>query len=534
MANVANLVVKISANIGALNKSLQSAKKRVNAFGDSVVNRVGPAFNKLNTIGGQVLTSIGRKVRNVTALFVALGAAVAIKTISTINETAKSIDNLAKTSDKLGVPIEKLQALQFAAAQTGVSTQTFNTALQRQVRRIAEVSQGYGVAGQALEALGLDIKQLENLDPAQQMLVLSDAIKKVQNQAERVRITSLLFDTEGVALVNTLSSNLRGLVGEYEDLGVAVTRQQAAQVEAFNDAKSAAGFLFDSIKTKITATVAPAFKAFIHSITESVKAYGGLDKVARSAGKFIVDSAATMIESFAELPIIIGGVANALSKLASVGKSVFGFLVESAGRFSEGLADVNISAIQTSLERARSRGQDDKVKLLEEELKAAKARKSLSKEQQQAGLNLGKDLATFETKVNDSILKRVSELKAAAAAMRAESSNITNTVQNNSSVVKPVNPYLTRQSNSEVLSSPVNNTSRTFTSSAELDSFFSNGGFSSNMNTSTQPVKVENKVVIEGDLKGLFSAFINSEQFSEFADSLTGDSLEETARNFKR
>lgn len=125
-----------------------------------------------------------------------------------VTETAALGDRIDKVSQKLGVGAEALQELRFAAEQTGVSAQQLDVGLQRFIRRAAEAADGSGVAKDALKELGVQLRDNNgNLRPAEQLLSdVADGFAGMGSQADRVKIAFKLFDTEGVALVNTLQN----------------------------------------------------------------------------------------------------------------------------------------------------------------------------------------------------------------------------------------------------------------------------------------------------------------------------------------
>lgn len=165
----------------------------------------------------------------------AAGAAAVIM----VKQQLSAIDSLAKTADKLGTTTEALAGFRLAAELTGVSVNTADMALQRMVRRLAEAAQGTGESKAALEELGLSAQRLSQLAPTAAFAEIAEAMKNVTNQADRVRLSFKLFDSEGVALVNTLKLGKAGLADvqkEAEQLGLAISRVDAAKVEDANDA----------------------------------------------------------------------------------------------------------------------------------------------------------------------------------------------------------------------------------------------------------------------------------------------------------
>ncbi len=133
-----------------------------------------------------------------------------------IDRSISAADAIGKTADKIGVGVEALQELRFAAKASGVEQQTLYMALQRFTRRAAEAAQGTGEAKDALAQMGIALRdQSGNLRRSEDLLAdVADAFARIEDPAERVRLAFKLFDSEGVALVNLL----RGGSGALEDM----------------------------------------------------------------------------------------------------------------------------------------------------------------------------------------------------------------------------------------------------------------------------------------------------------------------------
>jgi hypothetical protein len=172
-------------------------------------------------------------------------------------------DALAKTSRKLGIATEELAGLQFAAKLSGVAVRTFDMGLQRMVRRIAEAAQDTGEAKQAIKDLGLDARILAAAGPGEAFRMIADAMAKVTSQGERVRLAFKLFDSEGVALLNTLQLTRAGLdqarekVDEY---GTALSRVNAKNIEAVNDAFTETAEILKGAGFQVLNEITPALK----------------------------------------------------------------------------------------------------------------------------------------------------------------------------------------------------------------------------------------------------------------------------------
>lgn len=172
-------------------------------------------------------------VLGVTALF-------GINSFSNFTQNAMDAgDKIQKLAIKLGASTEALSEFKHVAELSGVSFQSMTTGLQRMVRRLSEASQGSGEAVKALQELGLSAEKLNQVSPEQQFEVLAEALSQVSNQGDRVRLAMKFFDSEGVALVQTMGSGAQGIREMREEavkLGLSLSRDQADAMANANDA----------------------------------------------------------------------------------------------------------------------------------------------------------------------------------------------------------------------------------------------------------------------------------------------------------
>lgn len=226
----------------------------------------GKASKGLSSIGtAAAQTAI--KVAKIGVAFATAGTAAAA---ALTKMSMESIDNLAKTADKIGATTEALSGLRHAAELTGVSSNTLDMAMQRLTRRVSEAAEGTGEAKGALIELGINAAALEKLPLDVQMNVIADAMQGVGSQADRVRIAMKLFDSEGVSLVNTLaggSESLKAMAAEAEHLGITISRVDAAQIEQANDAVTRAQGVFTGLGNQL----ATAFSPLIQEVADSFR-----------------------------------------------------------------------------------------------------------------------------------------------------------------------------------------------------------------------------------------------------------------------
>lgn len=214
---VASVGVSVWAKTSAFTRGIRRSRKQLKIF------------NKNIQEASRTIIRFGSVVTGV-----AVGALTQL-----VRTSVQVIDTAVKTADKLGLTTEALTGLRFAAERSGVEIRTFDMGLQRMTRRIAEAAVGTGEAKAAIKELGLDAKRLDTLDTAEKFLEIADALDKVTNQAQRVRLGFKLFDSEGVALINTARGGrvaIEALMKRAKLLGVTFGTDAGQGVEKVNDA----------------------------------------------------------------------------------------------------------------------------------------------------------------------------------------------------------------------------------------------------------------------------------------------------------
>jgi len=256
------------------------------------------AFNKLNKSLSLVRKALFNFKVGLTAVAGAAGIGLLVKS------SLQSIDTLGKTATKLGVTSQALQKLRYASNLAGVETRTVDMAVQRFTRRLSEAANGTGEAKDALKELGLNAKELAKQPLDKQMLALADAFDDVQNSGDKVRLAFKLFDSEGVAFVNTLeggSAALREMFNEAESLGFILSSSAVKGVEETNDAIAKLMTMFAGVRDQIVAGLAPAFRVIVDLIREklvnAIDKAKGMENFTKALALAIVDMAQNIGES---------------------------------------------------------------------------------------------------------------------------------------------------------------------------------------------------------------------------------------------
>lgn len=279
----------------------------------------------------------GKAISKVVATSIA-GASTAIAAATAKGLSA--VDNLAKTSDRLGTATENLQAFRHAAELTGATSRTLDMGLQRMTRRIAEAAQGTGAARDAIRELGLEASELGALSIDDQFIAISEAMQQVKNSGDQVRLTQKLFDSEGVALVNTLRLGREGLEAarrELDEFGVSISRVDAAKVERANDAMARLRQVIGGISNRLAVELAPMIEHATNRLIDMARSGDLVGKTVKSSMDFVAGIGSVIQNVIHAVKIGV----NALGAGVSAVGFTFASVIESARKLLNGFQDVS-------------------------------------------------------------------------------------------------------------------------------------------------------------------------------------------------
>ena len=238
---------------------------------------------------------------------IAIGAAGTAAAAGIVAITVKQLaatDALAKNADRIGVSTEALAGLQRAAELAGISNEKMNKSLQNMNRRIGESKRGMGQAVAAFKALGLSADDLSKLPADEAMARITDALNGVENQALKSSLAFDIFGRTGVdlfTLFKTGGDGIRQSADEAKKFGLAISRVDAAKVEAANDAVSDLRRVFSGIGRQLAVSVAPVIKLVADRFTNAATAGGGIGSKVRGAVSVALLTIANLLDSLADL-----------------------------------------------------------------------------------------------------------------------------------------------------------------------------------------------------------------------------------------
>ena len=287
-------------------------------------------FNKATKTSTKLLGGLGKGLSAVggvakvaaVGLFAAAGSLAAIVQVS-----ANTIDRLGKVAKVTGFAAETLQKFQFAAEQSGVTSDNAALALRRFSRRLGEAQKGTGELLPALKKLGIQTRDNSgNLKTAEEVLFeFADGLAKTKDSTARLALAFKAFDSEGAELVSVLKDGSEGLnkfFTEADRLGIILNTSAIAGVEKYNDELNKLKLVILGVAKQLTAALAPALSTIATLLTDKIIGlFGDGEDAMEDFGKYLKD----------KLIVILQSVGKAFFELYKIIVKLFNKVIETLG-----------------------------------------------------------------------------------------------------------------------------------------------------------------------------------------------------------
>lgn len=272
----------------------------------------------------------GSKLQNIGRTLTVVGATITAAFAGAVGSFASVGDKFDKMSARLGIGVETLSALSFAANQTGTDIDQLSQAMFRASRRIGNAITETGPAKRALDELGLSASELASLTPEDQFFRLVDALNAVTNEARRSQLGFEIFGDNWrqiKPLIDSGTDGIRAYMAEAKRLGIVLTTEQSKAAAEFTDALARVKFQLKFLAIGIGSQLAPALtdllgflKPIIAGITTWMKQNPGLVKGLAIAGVVLLTLGTALVVIGGAITLIavaIKGLAIAFGILAN-------------------------------------------------------------------------------------------------------------------------------------------------------------------------------------------------------------------------
>jgi uncharacterized membrane protein YgcG len=204
---------------------------------DASNKKIDKDLDKLDKDTAKKAENIKKSVAVMTAAFIALGTGIAVG----IKKAATEMDHLLEASQRLGIPIEQLSALKYAADLSGSSLEGLSASMRLLNRNLGEVANGaVGDATNAFTALGIKVTdaagQLRGTTDI--LLDVAEKFSSFEDGANKSALAMALFGRQGAELIPLLNEGRTGITrmtDEAKRFGLVVSVDAARAADEFND-----------------------------------------------------------------------------------------------------------------------------------------------------------------------------------------------------------------------------------------------------------------------------------------------------------
>jgi len=266
----------------------------------------------------QAQGSLARFGSTLKTFAAAAGATLTLGAVGmAIKANIDHMDELGKAAQKIGIPVEELSKLEYAAKLADVSLDDLTSTMAKFSKNISEIAGGgQNDAGQALQAIGLSAVDAQGkLIPTTALLEdIADEFSVMKDSAAKTALAIALFGKSGAAMIPLLNGGrqaIRSAGVELEQFGGVVTAEAAARAEEYNDNLTKLQTAFNSLLQEALIPIIPKLTELTTNLLELIK-------VGSPLRQFITDAATWFEEwgpSLSNTKREIEGIAEALRYL---------------------------------------------------------------------------------------------------------------------------------------------------------------------------------------------------------------------------
>ncbi|UZZ12451.1 hypothetical protein NDO41_08235 [Ectopseudomonas mendocina] len=244
---------------------------------------------------------------------------------SWVRASINAADEARKLAQAAGVTTEAFTGLQWAASQSGVSTNELSAAFSRLNRTAVQAANGGKAQAELFQRIGVSVTNAEGavLSGDQLLLELASRFAELPDGAEKSAMAIELFGKSGAKLVPLLNAGADGigaLVEQAERLGLVISDAQAAQAEQFNDSLSTLSAVASGAGNTISGELLPTLNTMTGLLIDATEGGKNATLAATALGgalKVLATVAIAVGAAFRTTGNSIGALAAAASAAAS-------------------------------------------------------------------------------------------------------------------------------------------------------------------------------------------------------------------------
>ncbi len=315
---------KVTAKINAINKKLDGITKPTRELGKAIKDfgeksGMGAVVEGFQGVGGAVADLLGK---------VAMVGGVAAAAVLGLKSLVDEFDDLGDLAERLGVNVDFLAAMRYAAERSGASVEQLDAGMQTFVTNLGKASAGKGALVKFLSAASpVLLAQLKAAKSTEQAFnILADAMSKVESPAKRAALaTAALGDAALAPLLARGSRGILELRGAFA--GLAGSQEGAAEkAGVVDDSMKDLHAAIQGVKAALVEGLAPAMGEIVEQLKQwfvdhrsDIRQWASdIGKKLPAAVNKIADVVRDAVTTVADIIDKIGGLKVAAVTLAAV------------------------------------------------------------------------------------------------------------------------------------------------------------------------------------------------------------------------
>ena len=252
MATIPGIMVDIGANVA----KMQADMRRLTGTMESGFNQIG---------------SMAKKVGALLA-----GAFSLHEMINLGKQALETGDRLNKMSQSVGISVESLSVLNYAARLSDLDLQSLAQSAGILSRNMLEAQAGTGEAAEAFSALRITLKDTSGnlLSSDKVMGQIADKFAGMEDGAIKTALAMKLFGRAGkemIPLLNQGSAGLTEMRAEAEKLGLIMSQETAQRMELVNDNFTRMKMAIEGIAIQVMTGLLPTLDNLTKMLVEAAK-----------------------------------------------------------------------------------------------------------------------------------------------------------------------------------------------------------------------------------------------------------------------
>lgn len=257
-ASLGDLFVRISGNVDGL----LSASKQATG-----------ALEQMSAGGGRFASGMALSAGVAAGAFLVMAKTIASALDGIINKFVET----GKTAQQLGLTVEELSKLQFAARKAGISADELTMGIQDFAKQAGEVRSGIEPMDNfqlALARIGVNFQNLNNQKPTTLLLEIADRFSRMEDGVRKTRTAIDLFGRSGselIAFLNQGKPAIQAYMAELEDLGDVLSKDTAQQALKFKMTLDSISDSFDRVLKRLVGEFLPMMDNLAQQFASAVK-----------------------------------------------------------------------------------------------------------------------------------------------------------------------------------------------------------------------------------------------------------------------